>query len=146
MSTYKTVGLIGNGHNKLRFYRRFKHFYGVEHYVPRSHRAAFAKCKHGVAPLKIETGRYMNQPVDFRVCPFCINVTNTRPIQFFIVQLLRTSDEISLIKFDIAVTILRSLMPWKRSVLFFTKSLVRNFVKTCFYFLRISKIYCTKYV
>ena len=65
----------GTGRNKLRNYRHFKRFYEPENYclvhMPVSHRAAFAKFRCGVAPLKIETGRYINQPVEERFCPVC---------------------------------------------------------------------------
>ena len=42
--------------------------------MPLSHRAAFAKFRCGVAPLKIEMGRYLGQTIEQRLCPFCDNV------------------------------------------------------------------------
>ena len=39
--------------------------------MSQSHRAAFAKFRAGVAPLRIETGRYEGLPQSRRVCPFC---------------------------------------------------------------------------
>ncbi len=64
-----------NGRNKLRQYRLFKKEYRTEAYVnrplPRSHRTALAKFRCGVAPLKIETGRYENIPVENRHCFNC---------------------------------------------------------------------------
>ena len=52
----------GPGKNKLRLYRCFKNDYKSENYVtcmmPRSHRAAFSKFQCGVAPIRVETGRY----------------------------------------------------------------------------------------
>ena len=47
---------------KLRTYKLFKHTYNTEQYLlqkmPQRHRSAFSKFRCGVAPLKIETGRY----------------------------------------------------------------------------------------
>ena len=37
--------------------------------LPPSHRSAFCRC--GVAPLRIETGRYENLREEDRKCPFC---------------------------------------------------------------------------
>ena len=39
--------------------------------MPYSHRAAFAKFRCGVAPIRIETGRYENLDVGQRLCHFC---------------------------------------------------------------------------
>ena len=48
--------------NKLRTHCQFKHEYCTEPYVTevlnRQHRIALAKFRCGVAPLRIETGRY----------------------------------------------------------------------------------------
>ena len=38
-----------------------------------AHRAAYAKFRCGLAPLRIETGRYLGQPLEARICPFCPN-------------------------------------------------------------------------
>ena len=35
------------------------------------HRSAFAKFRCGVAPIRLETGRYEGLPVHERVCRFC---------------------------------------------------------------------------
>ena len=47
----------GRGRNKLRNYRLFKQDYMFENYVnariPLKHRSAIAKCRCGVAPLKL---------------------------------------------------------------------------------------------
>ena len=39
--------------------------------MPISHRAAFCKFRCGVAPIRIETGRYENIDVSQRLCNFC---------------------------------------------------------------------------
>ena len=55
-------GPSGRGRNKLRTYCTFKQDYGVEKYckyiMPKNHRSALCKFRCGVAPLRIETGRY----------------------------------------------------------------------------------------
>ena len=65
-----------NGGNKLRTYCTFKNEYNVEPYVAnvimsRKHRSAMAKFRCGVAPIKLETGRYTGTPVNERLCEFC---------------------------------------------------------------------------
>ena len=63
--------------DKLRTYRLFKREYCTEPYVEevlnRQHRSALAKLRCGVAPLKIETGRYERIPHDQRFCFNCAN-------------------------------------------------------------------------
>ena len=41
--------------------------------MPQSHRSVFAKFISGVAPLRIETGRYDGININDRTCPFCKN-------------------------------------------------------------------------
>ena len=73
----KRLVQIKNKRKKLRFYRLFKRFFATEEYcklnMPFAYRAAYAKFRCGVAPLKIETGRYLGQPLEARICPFCPN-------------------------------------------------------------------------
>ena len=65
----------GNGQNKLRTYRTFKSTFETENYVkvimPFAWRSAFAKFRTGVAPLRLETGRYENLAVNQRTCFNC---------------------------------------------------------------------------
>ena len=65
----------GNGWNKLRTYRQFKSEYCKENYVgiimPKSHRSSYAKFRMGVAPLRLETGRYEHLAEDRLVCFNC---------------------------------------------------------------------------
>ncbi len=65
------------GGNKLRTYRLFKGNYGTERYIsndlPFHHRSAFAKFRCGVAPLRLETGRYEGIPLDSRLCFNCLD-------------------------------------------------------------------------
>lgn len=72
------TGRAGGRKNKLRTYRLFKLEYGPEHYLihrlPTQDRRAFALFRTGIAPIKIETGRYTRGhyvPVDDRCCNHC---------------------------------------------------------------------------
>ena len=44
--------------------------------LPQSHRSAFSKFRCGVAPIRIETGRYKGLAENLRICPFCNLVEN----------------------------------------------------------------------
>ena len=65
----------GNGRNKLRTYKLFKIAYKEENYVKiimqRNHRSAFAKFRMGIAPLRIETGRYERLKEEEITCFLC---------------------------------------------------------------------------
>jgi hypothetical protein len=67
----------GNGCNKLRSYRLIKSHFVTEHYVkeplPFHFRSAMAKFRCGVAPIRLETGRYENLNVHDRTCFNCLN-------------------------------------------------------------------------
>jgi len=67
----------GRGLNKLRTYRTFKSLYGTELYVKRclsrGQRSALAQFRCGTAPIRLETGRFENLPVEDRTCPLCQN-------------------------------------------------------------------------
>lgn len=61
--------------SKLRTYITFKEEYKSEPYLfnvmNRQHRSLLAQLRCGTLPLKIETGRFQNIPVEFRLCIFC---------------------------------------------------------------------------
>ncbi len=65
----------GQGKNKLRTYRLFKNDFLTEPYfkciMNFKHRSAIAKFRCGVAPIRLEIGRYEHLNVDERVCPVC---------------------------------------------------------------------------
>ena len=67
--------LMCNEHSKLRTYRIFKNEFKVEKYIydilPGKYRSSFAKFRCDVAPLRIETGRYENLPIENRICFHC---------------------------------------------------------------------------
>ena len=60
---------------KLRTYRRFKESHQTEYYLKcianRGHRAVLSQFRCGILPLAIETGRFMNIPLEYRLCNFC---------------------------------------------------------------------------
>ena len=60
---------------KIRNYKLFKTTFETELYLSKTithrYRSAFAKFRCGVAPLRIETGRYENKEVNERVCFIC---------------------------------------------------------------------------
>ena len=60
---------------KLRTYCTFKRIFSVEPYVykvfSRAHRSILAQFRNGILPLKIETGRYTQIPIEFRLCILC---------------------------------------------------------------------------
>ena len=67
--------LRGTGGNKLRTYRLFKQSYRKEQYMscirPKLQRSAYAKFRCGVAPLRIETGRYERLEITEGTCIIC---------------------------------------------------------------------------
>lgn len=66
------TGRNGNDRKKLRTYRTFKHEYKSERYISnvvlRMRRSACVKLRCGVAPLRLETGRYERLQLDERFC------------------------------------------------------------------------------
>ena len=65
----------GTEGNKLPTYKLFKRIFGMEQYckiiMSPLHHSALAKFHCGVAPLRLETGRYEGLSVSDRICPFC---------------------------------------------------------------------------
>ena len=64
-----------NATPKLRTYISYKNDFGIEPYVRlihnRGQRSIVAQFRSGVLPLAIETGRYNNIPVEYRLCKYC---------------------------------------------------------------------------
>ena len=60
---------------KLRTYVSFKNVYSAEVYLKkvlnRNHRSFLAQFRCGILPLAIETGRFQNIPIEYRLCLFC---------------------------------------------------------------------------
>ena len=60
---------------KLRFYKHFKITMCKENYIiynlQRNERSILAQLRMGILPLTIETGRFINQPLEQRLCKIC---------------------------------------------------------------------------
>ncbi|MCG8033469.1 MAG: reverse transcriptase family protein, partial [Candidatus Thiodiazotropha taylori] len=69
------VNRANGSQSKLRSYKLFKTEYKSEEYLladlPVHHRSALAKFRCGVAPIRIETGRYERLPIESRLCTSC---------------------------------------------------------------------------
>lgn len=72
---------------KLRTYRTFKCKYEIEPYVRevhnRAHRSVISQFRAGTLPLKIETGRFTNIPLEFRLCILCTENIIENETHFF---------------------------------------------------------------
>ncbi len=70
-----TKAVRRTGLNKLRTCRKYKQSILTEPYViaplSKCHRSGLAKFHCGVAPPKIETGRYTRTPEEERLCTLC---------------------------------------------------------------------------
>ena len=125
------------GHNKLRTYKLFKINYIVEPYckiiLPLKHRSSFAKFRCGVAPLRIETGRYEQLEVNDRKCPFCIQNVETE-----LHALLKCKEYVDIrnILFEKASSIESNFRNFtdieKLKFLFSNEKMIRSSAKTCF--------------
>ena len=60
---------------KLRTYIQYKGVLGTENFVKqiisKRRRSIFAQFRCGILPLKVETGRYNNIPIEHRLCELC---------------------------------------------------------------------------
>ena len=125
------------GRNKLRTYKLFKKTYNTEPYckviLPLKHRAAFAKFRCGVAPLRIETGRYEQLDVIDRICPFCKHDIETE-----LRALLKSKEyvEIRGLLYEKASSIDNDFNDFndieKLTFLFSNERMIRLSAKTCF--------------
>ena len=67
---------------KLRTYNEFKDSWDVEKYLTidlsRNDRSSIAQLRLGILPLRIETGRFVRETIEQRICIFCTeNVIET---------------------------------------------------------------------
>lgn len=71
LSVLQIIGKIGQGRNKLRLYENTKLDYEHEQYVDKvmcyQQRSAFAEFKSGIAPIRLEMGRYEKLNVNNRM-------------------------------------------------------------------------------
>lgn len=135
-SLNSVTGPSGRGGNKLRTYRLFKTEYETELYckliMPPCHRTAFSKFRCGVAPLRIETGRYEGLDVLERKCQFCDSIEDESHVilDCFVYDDLRQS------LFDKAKTVDSAFVQMSKNeqlIFLFTKTeMIRYCAKTCF--------------
>ncbi|MCG7891260.1 MAG: reverse transcriptase family protein, partial [Candidatus Thiodiazotropha endolucinida] len=129
-------GPARQGGNKLRTYRLFKNTFEAEMYckliMPPRHRAAFSKFRCGVAPIRIETGRYENLNVSERKCPFCDKIED----ESHVLLDCFLYDDLRQVLFDKARSIdttFNNMSKNDQLVFIFTESeLIRSCAKTCF--------------
>ena len=147
-SVHSPIWPTGRGNNKLRTYALFKTDFEAEKYcqklLPHRHRAAFAKFRCGAAPLRIETGRFENKPLEERKCPFC-DIVETES------HVLLDCDTYSDLRQDIfsrATKIDRAFDTFpavdKIRFLFSNHNMISTIAKTCFNILQRSAFYLTK--
>lgn len=61
--------------SKLRTYRQIKFNFGCEDYLnlnlKKFERSMLSQLRTGILPLRVETGRYIGEPAEQRICKFC---------------------------------------------------------------------------
>ena len=142
-------GVSGRGGNKLRKYRLFKSRYETETYcktiMSSTHRSAMAKFRTGVAPLRIETGRYEGLPEAERTCIFCKDHVEDEIHALFDCHLY---NEIRLELFQYAQYVnnhFNSLTKLDKFVfLFCSPKMVRSCAKACFLILQRRAAFLTR--
>ena len=80
---------------KLRTYVLFKISYETEPYVSvfrnRRHRSVMAQFRGGILPFRVETGRFMSIPPEYRLCLLCdTRILKMRLTSYFIVNSTQT--------------------------------------------------------
>ena len=97
----------GPGRNKLRTYRLLKQEFGAAEYVKhpfltKQQRSALAKFRCGVAPLRLETGRYEGLTEEERLCPLCnIEIEN----ELHVITKCDIYDDLRLVLYDEAIAV-----------------------------------------
>ena len=148
MYMYSVVGPSGRGRNKLRTYSTFKNEYKTENYckliIPLRHRAALAKFRCGVAPLRLETGRYEGLTIAERLCPFC----NCIESEEHVLLQCNVYNEFRTELFQKAITIDPSFINFtnqeKLVFIFSNIDMTRQIAKTCFNILQTRMFYLCK--
>jgi hypothetical protein len=136
MNVNSVVGPSGRGRNKLRTYSTLKNDFETESYckiiMPPRHRAAFAKFRCGVAPLRLETGRYEGLPIADRVCPFCDNVESEEHVLLECNMYNDLRAELFQKAFTLSSTFNLLSNQEKLIFLFSNLNMIRMCAKTCF--------------
>ena len=147
-SIQRPGSLSGRGRNKLRTYCLLKKEFTPEKYctliLPHAHRSALCKFRCGVAPIRIETGRYENLPVSDRVCHFC-NVTEDECHVILDCAMYNDIRKPLLDKaIDICQTFCDKQILDKLVFLLTHPDLIRLCAKTCFLILKQRSVYLCK--
>lgn len=138
----------GRGKNKLRTYRLYKKNFLPEFYckivLPYKHRSAFAKFRCGVAPLRIETGRYENVVLENRVCFNCNVVEDELHVLLHCPLYNKIREELFYTACDIDEHFRNFTDSQKIIFLFSNTNITRLCAKTCYIILteRRNFIYC----
>lgn len=143
------VGSIsGRGHNKLRTYRLFKTEFTAERccqlILPLRHRSAFIKFRCGVAPIRIETGRYENIALEDRKCHVCTVLED----EMHVILDCSLYDDLRINLFERAYDVdptFKIMTQEAKLILLFTHPyLIRICAKTCFNILQRHSFYICK--
>ena len=134
------TGPSRRGGNKIRLYKCVKSDFEPEYYckliLPPRHRSAFSKFRFGVAPIRIETGRYEGLSIDERLCPFCDNVENEYHVLFH----CAVYNDIREHLFNHAIVCNAMFMTLsdndKFNFLFSNSKMIRTCAKTCYHILQ----------
>lgn len=142
------TGPSRRGRNKLRTYCMYKYEFETENYckiiLPLRHRAAFAKFRCGVAPLRIETGRYENIAFEDRKCNYCDNI-ETETHVLFECQLYEDIRQDLFSKANNIDSNFSNLSKNNKLIfLFSNKDMIRASAKTCFNILQKRSFYLCK--
>ena len=144
----KVNGSAGLGRNKLRTYRTFKQVYETEGYcnliLPPSHRSALCKFRCGVAPIRIETGRYENLPLEDRKCPFCNVLEDEQHVLLDCVMYTDLRSELFVKAEEAKPDFAELVKNDQLSYLLTSPLIVRYCAKTCFNILKRRRFYLSK--
>ena len=139
-SVQRGNGIRGTGRNKLRTYSCFKNDFETELYcsliLPPRHRSAFCKFRCGVAPIRIETGRYENLPENERTCPFCFEVEDEIHVLFNCILYIDLRQPLISKAMELCNDFSAKSLLERLIFLFTHPDLVRLCAKTCFEILR----------
>jgi hypothetical protein len=142
------TGPSKRGMNKLRTYCTFKNEYCSENcckiILPLRHRAAFAKFRCGVAPLRIETGRYEGLTLENRTCPFCNAIESEEHVLLECKMYNDIRTELFQRAVDTTPTFTNFTSQEKLIFLFSDIGMIRSSAKTCFNILQKRNFYLCK--
>ena len=106
--------------------------------MPISHRSVMANFRCGVAPLKLETGRYLNQTVEERLCPICQTDIENEEHVIMKCATYESLRQVLFAKAHACDNKFESLSDSDKFIfLFSTDSIVHEVAKTCFLILKI---------